>query len=323
MSTPKKRAPRLGKGLSSLMAQPVAVHPPTLDVTSGTNQAVDSVKHAPSTVSATLEEPESGLLYVPVDHISPNPHQPRQRIEKGALHRLAESIRQDGLMQPVIVRPAGDRYELVAGERRWRAAQVVGLDAIPAIVRDLDDQQLAEWALIENLQREDLNPIERAMAFHGLIKQFGVRHEQIAERLGLDRSTVSNSLRLLDLDKDVRALVRDELLSMGQARALGGLSDPLQQRALAERAVREAWSVRQVEQAVRTANASGGVVVSTSSRRRKPAHVIDLEKQITQQLQTKVRIRPGRKKGSGSLTIDYFSVEDFDALMKRLGVEVE
>ena len=218
----------------------------------------------------------------------------------------------------------GVRYELVAGERRWRAAQRAGLTSIPALLRDLDEQQSAEWALIENLQREDLNPIERAEAFQRLGENHGLSHDAIADRVGLDRSTVTNLLRLLNLAPGVRDLVRRNLLSMGHSRALAGLQDHERQVKLAEQALREGWSVRQIEAEVRSAgqNASGSAR-SKPAAKEKAAYLIDLEKQIGEQLSTKVQIKAARKKGQGTLSIDFYSIDQFDELLAKLGVETE
>lgn len=272
-----------------------------------------------------------GLHYLPVTAIRPNPHQPRQQFDEAALARLAASIRREGVMQPIVVRPvAGQsgRFELVAGERRWRAAQLATLEQIPAMVRELDEKQIAEWALIENLQREDLNAIERALAFQHLIDQFHLSHEQVAEQVGIDRSSVSNSLRLLSLCESVRAYVRDNLLSGGQAKALAGVSDAKVQLALADRAIKEAWSVRRLEAEVRAAAADSSATASTSAPAGKAgsawaAHLADLESQLGQQLGSKVKIRPGRKKGTGAMTIEFFSVDHFDELLGRLGVSTD
>ena len=272
-----------------------------------------------------------GLLSIAINAVDVNPFQPRQRFTDQTLKQLAESIRVDGVMQPIIVRPSpaherAGRYELVAGERRWRAARIAGLSAVPAIVRQLDDRAVAEWSLIENLQREDLNPIERAEAFQRLVEQFGQSHEAIAQRVGSDRSTITNTLRLLSLDPDVQLMVREQLLSAGQARALAGLGDGEMQVKLAQHAARRGWSVRKVEAEVRrlTATVDGGQAASRENRKsRSPTYLRDIEGQIGEQLNTRVTIRPGRKKGSGKLTIEFYSLDQFDALMARLGVHTE
>ena len=340
MTETKSRTPRLGKGLSSLMGRAVEVALPskesstvTKPVGSPEGPAVATVDHDTSHGSPAADR-RDGLVDLPVESIQPNPHQPRQHFDEGSLQQLAASIRSAGVMQPVIVRPVGRasqgqtaRYELVAGERRWRAAQVAGLSLLPAIIRQLDDLQLAEWAIIENLQREDLNPVDRAEAFQRLIQQFNLTHEDIATRVGLDRSSISNTLRLLNLQKDVCDLVRAGKLSAGQAKVLVGVSNPQQQSGLAHRAVKQEWSVRQLEQAVRTL--AGGVTSALPSSEGKnkanplSAHLADLEQQIGRQLSTKAKIRQGRKKGTGSLTIEFYSIDQFDLLLSKLGIETE
>jgi ParB family chromosome partitioning protein len=277
------------------------------------------------------------LASIPVEAIHPNPHQPRTKFDQPALERLADSIRTAGVMQPITVRlcsqeaDAAPSYELVAGERRWRAAQLAGLKQVPAIVRQLDDQQVAEWALIENLQREDLNAIERAAAFQALIQQFQLSHDRIAQRVGVDRSTITNTLRLLTLHADVQQLVRDNHLSLGQAKAIAALPDKQQQLIVAKRVIKSGLSVRQVEVAVHELTKAGqaGTIdgaapdPAAATAPLRPAHLDDLERQIGQQLQTKVHVHPGRKKGSGSLAIEFYSLDQFDALLAKLGVQPE
>lgn len=323
------RKPRLGRGLSSLMTghAPVPAEPPP--VVSSADAHPTGGSESPS------ESDETILRYLPVDAVTTNPYQPRKNLNSEALASLAESIRRDGVMQPVIVRPApgsvsgdAEHFELVAGERRWRAAKGIGLETVPAIIRDLDDRQIAEWALIENLQREDLNPIDRAEAFRSLIEHFRLSHDQIAQQVGVDRSTVTNTLRLLSLHGDVRDMVRDGKLSGGHARAIVALVDSQQQLALARDTIQKALSVRQVEAAARRlmakiADPTGAESPSAAKRPEGPAHLRDLEQQISHQLQVRVQIHPGRKKGSGSLSIQFQSLDEFDALMVRLGVEFE
>lgn len=337
-SNSRKRPSRLGRGLSSLMAAPVetspaptesnesagkeskAVDPPSTNAAPPTNQAKDEL-HAMAS---------DGLLRLPLDQIRRNPQQPREQFKPGAIASLAASIREQGVMQPIVVRPIPEAeradsaeavaYEIVAGERRWRAAREAGLELIPALLQDLTDEQCAEWALIENLQREDLNPIEKAQAFKRLASDFGLTQAQIAERMGLERSTITNHLRLLDLSDVVLDLVRQDLLSMGQARAIAGLPDPTQQRKLAERAVREQLSVRKVEDEVRRLLNPATTTPQINTR---DNHFSDLDKQLTDQLGTKVKVKPGRKKGTGTLNIEFYSLEQFDTLLKRMQVVTE
>ncbi len=328
----KAKPSRLGRGLSSLMATPVAVQPTGVGDRAGGGR-VPRPGPEPGAVAGDTEPTvaaEGQVVWLGLDAITPNPHQPRQQFDATALSRLAESIASEGLMQPIVVRPrpgaaphagAGrgvTAYELVAGERRWRAARLAELDRIPAIVRELDDRQLAEWALVENLQREDLNPIERAEAFHRLADGFGLSHDEVAQRVGLDRSTVTNHLRLLRLDPEVGSLVARGVLSMGKARALAGVEDAAAQRDLAKRVVKEEMTVRKVEAAVRalTGPAPSATAAPPAAR---SAYLDDVERQIRDQLGTKVVIRPYRKKGTGCLSIDFHSLEHFDALIEMLG----
>jgi ParB family chromosome partitioning protein len=211
----------------------------------------------------------------------------------------------------------------VAGERRWRAAKLAQLPRIPAVVRDLTDQQLAEWAVIENLQREDLNPIDRAEAFASLAQQFHLSHQDIAGRLGVDRSTIANTLRLLDLHPDIRDLVRQARLSAGHGRALLGLPNPESQLVLARRAVAGGWSVRMIEAAVRRLATADAASAPTPTRATRSAHLQELEQQIAQQLSTKVRVKPARRKGAGTLLIEFYNLDQFDTLLQRLGVTLE
>lgn len=335
MATGQKKTNRLGKGLSSLMATPVSVVPASPPEVSAPSESTVPPKVSQPTEKVTTPEPpttdvprgtpadDGGLVHLPIDTLHPNPRQPRQAFAPEALQQLADSIQTHGMMQPVVVRPTRrGGYEIVAGERRWRAAKLAGLTALPALIREIDNRQSAEWALVENLQREDLNPIERAEAFHQLAEEFGQAHDQIARQVGLNRSTVTNLLRLLKLDAGVRQLVADDLLSMGHARALAGVANGPVQLSLAERCVREGWSVRQMEAAIRqqadTPKTSLGKPVSPA---KKSAWIADLERQVAEQLGTKVVIKPGRKKGAGTVSIDYHSLDAFDALLDRLGVK--
>ena len=328
----KSKPSRLGRGLSSLMATPVAVKPEAAETRRDapppppehSAPADGGGKPEPAEASAGLD-----LAWLALDAIVPNPHQPRQQFDAKALARLADSIASEGVMQPVVVRERADpladepRYELVAGERRWRAARLAGLDRLPAVVRSLDDQQLAEWALVENLQREDLNPMERAEAFRRLAEGFGLSHEEVAQRVGLERSTVTNHLRLLRLDAEVASLVAQGVLSMGQARALAGLDDAGAQRELAKRAVKEEMSVRQVEAAARARQGGETPTKASAPPSGRSAYLDDLERQMRDQLGTKVAVKPYRKKGTGCLSIDFHSLEHFDSLLALLGVKTE
>ena len=353
MAHPTRR--RLGKGLSEMFAQPVSVEPASppegdhpasaLPSNGAPNTSADPAPHPPTEPSgrdtadasgadSAAAAPRPDVARLPVASIRPNPYQPRQQAADAGIDALAESIRTHGLMQPVVVRPVRDAdgrpdeaggYELIAGERRWRAAQRAELERVPAVIRDLDDRDAAEWALVENLQREDLNPIDRASAFARLIEHFALSHDQVAERVGVDRSTVANLIRLLSLAPPVQALVRDGRLSMGQARAIVGLSDLEAQQAVADRAVKQGLSVRRVEKLVRSISLGESDDEAASpapaSESRPKHHLGDLERRIGEQLGTRVAIRPGRKKGTGKLTIEFYSLDAFDDLLHRLGVD--
>lgn len=311
----KKKVQRLGRGLSSLLSTPVATQPES--------QAPALEPGAITPEQSSDRDDLQGLRHLPIELLAAHTNQPRQHFDETSLQTLADSIRENGMMQPIIVRRDPDqenRYQIVAGERRWRAARLAGLSTVPALEHQLDDQQVAEWALIENLQREDLNPMERAEAFSRLIERFELSHDDVATRVGLQRSTISNFLRLLVLSDPVRQFVRDGLLSMGQARALAGIEDPDQQIAAANRVVREGLSVRQTEALVR---ALSQPLTAPAPKQVKASHVDDLERQIGEQLKTKVQIRAGRKKGTGSLTIEFYSLDQFDHLIGRMGVITE
>jgi ParB family chromosome partitioning protein len=257
----------------------------------------------------------SGVMTVPVSQIKPGRYQPRQDIDEAALKELADSIKSKGVIQPLIVRPiAHGVYELVAGERRWRAAQAAGLAEVPVLVRALSDQETLEYSLIENLQRDDLNPIEEARGYARLMEEFSYSQEQLAERLGKDRSTVANALRVLKLPEEIQRAVRRGTLSQGHAKVLAGLEDRQRQLALFGKAVAEHLSVRQLEALV------GATALPRPARRRRGAdpHLAALEDALRTKLGTKVTLL-GRKKG-GRVIIEYFSTEDLARLLELLGV---
>ena len=229
---------------------------------------------------------------------------------------MADSIRSQGLIQPIVVRKIADRYELIAGERRWRAAQIAGLQDIPAVIKQADDQAAAAMALIENLQREDLNPVEEAVAIANLIAQFNWTHQEVAEVLGKARATVSNSLRLLELADSARQLVNDRLLSMGHARAL--LSLPLeQQNTIAKEIVAKQLSVRQTEQLVKKLLAQSGKKATSSSLEKDP-NIQALENRLADRLGAAVGIRSNEKTGKGKIEIAFNSLDELDGILNKL-----
>jgi ParB family transcriptional regulator, chromosome partitioning protein len=262
----------------------------------------------------------TGYREIPIASIRPNPYQPRDAFDEQALGALADSIREVGLLQPVLVRPAGDGFELIAGERRWRAAQRVGLQEIPALVRETDDNTALEQALVENLQRDDLNPLEEAAAYQQLIEDFHLTHEQVAARMGKSRAAISNTLRLLQLPPSIQRAVREGQLTMGHARALLGTPDRAFQEAMAKRIVKEDLSVRQVEEAVRARNdgaaADHGTTVEVPGRMR-PAGLAELEELLGDHLDTRVKIRLGAG-GKGTMTIDFAGLDDLERIYRAI-----
>lgn len=261
---------------------------------------------------------EDRLQTLPVASIRPGRYQPRQEIDEAALEDLAASIRAQGVIQPVVVREVGvSEYELIAGERRWRASQRAGLAEIPAVVKAVPDEAVLAMGLIENIQRQALNPIEEARGFRRLIEEFGLTHEAVAAAVGRSRSAVSNMLRLLSLPEPVQDLLHDGQLEMGHARAL--LSLPvIDQLAFARRIVEEGWSVREVERRIKGVSEGAAPTVVRPA----PVHTADpdvarLAETLSEALGARVAIRAG-KAGRGRLTIDYSSLEELDGLLEKL-----
>jgi ParB family chromosome partitioning protein len=291
MSKPQE-APRraLGKGLTALLP----------------SRPAPAVAEA---VPAVTPPPESAT-HIPIAQIDPNPVQPRRVFEPERLQELANSIRANGIIQPIVVRPAGERYQLVAGERRWRAAKLAGLETVPVVIQEVPDERLLEITLVENIQREDLNPIETAQAFDRMAKELHLSHEQIGERTGKDRSTIANLLRLLTLPPDLQALVSSRRLSNGHARCLIGLPEELQ-REVAEKIVAQGLSVRQVESLTQR---------MTETRKPKSPKEVSIDpnvraaiEELERVLGTKVRIVE-KTKNAGRIEIEYYSAEELDRI---------
>ena len=257
---------------------------------------------------------------VPVDRITPNRFQPRETVSPEALEGLVESIRREGVLQPIVVRqlPEGV-YELVAGERRWRAAQKAGLKTIPAVVREVGDDRLLELALIENVQREDLNPIEQAKAYRQIMTELQLTQEDAAKRLGQQRSTLANALRLLELPEDIQNLVSRGTITAGHARAILSLSDPQSQLALAKRIIGEGLSVRAAETAV--ASLLGRPSAIKTGKGPKAPHIRELEDQLRIVLGTEVLVKERRR--GGRIIIDFKSHQQFEHILSVLGVKLD
>ncbi|HEV2368550.1 MAG TPA: ParB/RepB/Spo0J family partition protein, partial [Acidimicrobiales bacterium] len=269
-------------------------------------------------------ETKSVLQELPVASIESNPNQPRVEFDEEGLGSLAESIRALGVLQPVLVRPSGgDRYQLIAGERRWRAARRAGLQTIPALVKTAEDQSSLEQALVENLHRQDLNPLEEAGAYQQLIEDFHLTHEEVASRVGKNRVTVTNTLRLLQLPPSIQRMVRDGQLTAGHARALLGTPDRAFQEALARKALLHSMSVRQVEEAVKARTGMGeeeSAEVSERVRSRLPAPGLrELEELLAARLETKVKVEMGPRRGR--IVVDFADLEDLERIYRVLAPE--
>ena len=312
MAKPAKSG--LGKGLSALL---------------GDKPKGDDPADAPPPDKAAAPQPilpdgeVNSVQRVDINLVQPCPSQPRKSFDRDALESLAVSITANGIIQPLVVREKnGGQFELIAGERRWRAAQIAKLDTVPVVVREASDAQVLEMALVENLQREDLNPIEEAMGFSLLIEAFGITQEDAAQRIGISRAAVTNSLRLLKLPEEVQAHLRTGQLSVGHAKVILGLDDTAQQQLAAERVLKESLTVRETETMVDAlagdAPAPGkGKKAKTATRE---VHVTSLENRLKETLGTKVSLT--YREGKGTLNIKYFSDDDLERMLKLLGVEM-
>lgn len=272
-------------------------------------------------VSREQAEASGALRDLPMTSLRPNPFQPRTRIDEAELADLARSMEASGLLQPVIVRPRDGGFELIAGERRWRAAERLGWQKIPAVVKEVDDRTLLTLALIENLQRDDLSPIDEAAGYRRLGEEFKLAHAEIARVVGRDRSTVANLLRLLQLPADVQALVHEKRLSAGHARALLGLAEPERQSALAAEAIEQGWSVREIEAAVAGKRATQRPAAKRAggqpAARNLTADVKRIEDALRKRLGTDVRVT-ARRRGRGFVTVSYYSNDDLSRLLELI-----
>ena len=308
----------LGRGLGALI--PTA--PPVTEVAEPEQRPVVLDATPPPSVPVDLPQPVAGAHFaeLPITAITPNPRQPRQHFDEEAMAELVHSVREIGLLQPVVVRGVGgDRYELVMGERRWRACQQAGLTVIPAIVRDTGDDDLLRDALLENLHRSQLNPLEEAAAYDQLLKDFGCTHEELAQRLGRSRPQISNTLRLLRLPPSVQRRVAAGVLSAGHARALLALPDPQAQDRLAHRIVAEGLSVRAVEEIVTVGDDEAPAPRRRGGRPVAP-ELADLAARLSDRFETRVKVDQGRR--HGKLVIEFASREDLDRIVALLDPEV-
>lgn len=270
-------------------------------------------------LSDTAATANEELLEIDIDLIEPNPTQPRTHFDENRLEELAQSIRSNGIVQPLLLRRIGLRYQLVAGERRWRAAQRAGLQRVPAVIRDIPDNKLLELALIENIQRQELNAIEEAHAYKRLIETLGLTQETVAQRVGRDRSFVTNYLRLLRLPEDIQRLVEEEKISMGHARALLGVDDPEIQRRVARNVIEQSLSVRETERAIKRIIAGGNSTSATLlTPKRDDANIRAAENKLRRRLGTQVRVSPSQTGPGGKIEIEYYNENDLERLYRLL-----
>ncbi|MBQ1023095.1 ParB/RepB/Spo0J family partition protein [Micromonospora sp. C95] len=331
-----KNRPRggLGRGLGALI--PTGPAPDAGAAvgasTAGVSGSTAVVTPAPLPVPSPTIEPDEMLspvpgarfAEIPVDSIVPNPKQPRQVFDEEALEELKTSIQEVGFLQPIVVRQLdGEKFELVMGERRWRAAQAVGRDNIPAIVRDTRDDAMLRDALLENIHRANLNPLEEAAAYQQLLEEFGATHEELARRIGRSRPQISNTIRLMNLPAPVQRRVAAGVLSAGHARALLSLEDPETQEQLALRIVAEGLSVRATEEIVALALNDGPGKKESAKRRPKPhaPALTDLADRLSDRFDTRVKVDIGRSKGK--ITIEFATVDDLERIVGIIGVERE
>ncbi|MEE9352696.1 MAG: ParB/RepB/Spo0J family partition protein [Thiotrichaceae bacterium] len=280
----------------------------------GLGKGLDILLSSASKAKKAEEKNSSAMRILPVDKIEKGQYQPRLTIEPEALQQLADSIKAQGLIQPVVVRPiGGGKYELIAGERRWRACQIAGLHDIPAVVKDIPDQAAAAMSLIENIQREDLNPLEEAIAMERLIEEFGLTHQQTADSVGRSRSAITNLLRLLVLEDKTKVLLDKGDLEMGHARALLGLGGNKQVEA-AQKVANKGMSVRDTERLVKKLTAPD---TEKPVAPPKAPEVLKLEQELSEKLGANIQIKYNNK-GQGKLTIDYNSLDELDGILEHI-----
>jgi ParB family chromosome partitioning protein len=328
MTTPGTNDPtkrRLGRGLSGLISSTIQIDAPPAghyEPTTGAQPVTVAAVAAQQPVPLRGERPTE----IPIDAISPNPYQPRRTFDQAELADLTASIVAQGVLQPLIVshgadHGAGQQFVLIAGERRLRAARSAGLTSVPCIVRQASRQQMLEWAIIENIHRADLNPVERATAYRDYMDRFELTQADAAERLGIARASLANFLRILDLPDSVQHLLLEGRLTFGHAKALAALAGQAKrQEALAKKASDNQLSVRQLEQLV--AARQRPAAAPRLAPEPKAPYIRDLEDQLTQAVGTRVQIRPGRAKNTGKILIDYYGLEDFDRIASALGLKV-
>lgn len=293
----------LGKGLDSLIPNVV--------------EEAKVKKEAAQQQGKTVEEKKGPETIVKITMVEPNRKQPRKYFDEDSLQELSDSIKQYGLLQPILVQNRKDHFEIIAGERRWRAAKMAGLKEIPVIIRDYTDQEIMEISLIENIQREDLNPIEEAQAYKRLLTEFNLKQDEVAERVSKSRAAVTNSIRLLKLGDDVQQMVIDDMISTGHARALLAVEDKDEQYTLAQKIFDEKLSVRDVEKLVKNLHKPEKTPKKTENDTMEAIYQ-DIEEKLKQRLSTKVTVA-SKGDGAGRIEIEFYSHEDLDRLLDMIG----
>jgi ParB family chromosome partitioning protein len=269
--------------------------------------------------------PKAEILNLAVDELRPNPFQPRKGFSEESMLQLAASIQARGLLQPIIARRKNGHYEIIAGERRWRVAGGLRMPTVPVVVREASDDQMLEFALIENLHREDLNAIDRARAYRQFREHFHLTPDGVAARIAEDRTTVINYMRLLELPESVQAMLREGRINMGHARALLGVPDNRRRIELATAVANRGWSVRALEETVRREKspAMDSERVMNAGERARALRLRELQRRFEEAIKTKVHIHEGKRKGTGKIVIEYYSLDDFDRVAEKLGVALD
>jgi ParB family transcriptional regulator, chromosome partitioning protein len=307
-NNPKKH---LGRGLQSLLGP---ITSPNGNLTNDFDTLYQTPNHLP------VKELDTPYKEISLDAIRANPYQPRTSWNDEELEELAISIKESGVIQPIIVRPTGNGFELIAGERRFRASKIAGRTTIPAIVRQATDEQLLEFALIENIHRSDLNPIERAKAYQTFMETFSLSQTEAAEKLGENRSVVANFLRLLSLPAEIKQMLMERKLSMGHARAILALPSDEMRRKLANRVMAGQLSVREVEKLVQKMLTQPAANLEKEVS--KPAYIVDLENSLTNYMGTKTSIETRKNGQKGKITIEFYSLDEFDRIIEKLGLNL-
>jgi ParB family transcriptional regulator, chromosome partitioning protein len=323
-----KNKKALGRGIGSLLGSSENARGSSLSSIKSASflqgEGVKKTQHQASTEEQSGERvvtkmeisSENRLWHIAVEKLKPSPFQPRQVFKKEELEELAQSIKQKGILQPIIARKVGDAFEIIAGERRWRAGQIAGLHEVPVILKNFDDLETLEMAIIENIQRADLSPIEEAEAYQKLATQFQLNQSQIAEKVGKERATIANALRLLQLPNEIRDMIQDHLISQGHAKVLLGLSNEKQQLYFAKKIINESLSVRKLEALLRSVDKKQELLPSVNQESTEARAIQNLQEKVSKKLNTKVEIR--YEEGQGHIKILFYQKDQFNDIVDKL-----